>query len=81
MIALRIIAFAVGAFLVVRAVASAVRVFVLPRASNEPIARFVFINVRRLFDAFTPPSKPYASATASSPTSRRSRCCSSRSSG
>ena len=60
MIALRILAFAVGAFLVARAVASAVRVFVLPRASNEPIARFVFINVRRLFDAFTPPTKPYA---------------------
>ncbi|MBF6605870.1 MAG: hypothetical protein IVW53_09855 [Chloroflexi bacterium] len=60
MIFLKLVAFAAGAFLATRAVMSAIRVVVLPRASNEPVARFVFVTTRRLFDAFSPPRKPYA---------------------
>ena len=57
---LRFLAFVVGIVLVARAIASAVRVFVLPRASNEPIARFVFTGMNRLFRLVAKPSKPYA---------------------
>src|SRR5664279_1891476 len=57
---LRFLAFVVGVVLVARAIASAVRVFVLPRASNEPIARFVFAGMSRLFRLVAKPSKPYA---------------------
>ncbi|HTC86490.1 MAG TPA: hypothetical protein VK656_07280 [Candidatus Acidoferrum sp.] len=57
---LRVLAFVVGVILVGRAIASAVRVFVLPRASNEPIARFVFTMMSRLFRMIAKPSKPYA---------------------
>ena len=57
---LRVLAFFVGVIFVARALASAVRVFVLPRASNEPIARIVFTWMARLFTMVAKPSKPYA---------------------
>lgn len=57
---LRLFAFVAGVILVARALGSAVRVFVLPRASNEPIARIVFTSMNRIFRAVAKPSKPYA---------------------
>jgi hypothetical protein len=57
---LRLVAFVVGALLVARAILSAVRTFVLPRASNDPVTRFVFHGTRRVFDVFAGPTKPYA---------------------
>jgi hypothetical protein len=39
-----------GILLVLRAILSAIRTFVLPRAANDLIARLVFVSVRRVFD-------------------------------
>jgi hypothetical protein len=58
-LALKVLVFAVGVVIVVRTLMSAVRVFVLPRASNELIARLVFTYMRRLFDLVIR-GKPYA---------------------
>ena len=43
----------VGILLVLRAILSAIRTFVLPRAANDFLARMVFISVRRVFDLAT----------------------------
>jgi hypothetical protein len=43
----------IGILLVLRAVLSSVRTFVLPRAANDLIARIVFRSVRRVFDLAT----------------------------
>ena len=59
LLALKVLVFVVGVILVSRALMSAVRVFVLPRASNELIARLVFTYMRRLFEVFIK-GKPYA---------------------
>jgi hypothetical protein len=59
LLVLKIVVFAVGVFVVGRAISSAIRVFVLPRASNEPIARFVFSSMRRIFGLVIR-DKPYA---------------------
>jgi hypothetical protein len=56
----KVIAFVAGIAIVARALMSAIRVFVLPRGSNEPIARFVFSQMGRLFRLVAKPSKPYA---------------------
>lgn len=42
-----------GILLVLRAILSTIRTFVLPRAANDLIARLVFISVRRVFDLAT----------------------------
>ena len=47
---LRAAVFLAGVVLVVSALLSAVRTFVLPRSARDPIARFVFRSLRRLFD-------------------------------
>jgi len=47
---LRAAAFLAGMVLVASALLSAVRTFVLPRSARDPITRFVFRNLRRLFD-------------------------------
>jgi hypothetical protein len=47
---LRIIVFIAGVMIVAFAVGSAIRVLVLPRKANDPLARFVFRVTRRLFD-------------------------------
>jgi hypothetical protein len=52
--------FALGALLVARAILSALRTFVLPRAANDAIARLVFRWTRRAFDLVAGPSKPYS---------------------
>ena len=50
-----------GRSAVARATFSALRTFVLPRASNDAIARVVFHGTRRAFDAFfAGPTQPYA---------------------
>ncbi len=54
-----IIAFVAGALVVARAILSALRTFVLPRASNDVVARTVFHATRRAFDVVAGPSKPY----------------------
>ena len=55
----RLIFFVAGASLVVRTMLSAVRAFVLPRASNDSLARPVFRLSRRLFDIVASPARPY----------------------
>jgi hypothetical protein len=52
-------ALVLGILLVLRAILSAIRTFVLPRAANDLIARMVFRSVRRVFDLATGPMKSY----------------------
>ena len=42
-----------------RTVLSAVRTFVVPRGDNDPLSRYVFRWIRKLFDLAAPPSRPY----------------------
>ena len=51
--------FVLGALFVARTILSALRTFVLPRASNDFVARLVFHWTRRAFDLVAGPSKPY----------------------
>ncbi len=46
----RVVALLGGILLVASALTSAVRTFVLPRSARDPITRFVFRSLRRLFD-------------------------------
>lgn len=55
-----IVVFVLGAAVVARTALSAVRAFLLPRASHDRIARLVFRSTRRLFNLFAGPSVPYA---------------------
>lgn len=50
MIALRVLAFLAGLWLVVQALISAVRIFVLPRSERDPVGNLVFVALRKLFD-------------------------------
>ena len=68
MIAVQVAVFVLGAALVVRTMLSAIRAFVLPRASNDSIARPVFVISRRIFDVSR--TGPTCSAIASWPTTR-----------
>ncbi len=52
-------AFIAGVLLVARVLLSALRTFVLPRASNDRIAKLVFHLTRRSFDLVAGPGKPY----------------------
>jgi hypothetical protein len=58
-VAIQIVVFLLGAALVVRTMLSAIRAFVLPRASNDNVARPVFRVSRRLFDLVARPDRPY----------------------
>ncbi|MGH2408137.1 MAG: hypothetical protein ACRDF7_08690, partial [Candidatus Limnocylindrales bacterium] len=58
-LAIQVAVFVLGAALVVRTMLSAIRAFVLPRASNDSIARPVFVISRRLFDLFAKADRPY----------------------
>ena len=49
----------IGILLVLRAILSSIRTFVLPRAANDLIARMVFRSVRRVFDLVIGPMKSY----------------------
>lgn len=57
---LEVLAVAVGAGLVLRANLSAIRTFVLPRATNDLITRIVFRALRRAFDVAAASRLPYA---------------------
>lgn len=49
----RVISFPLGVVIVVLTLSSAVRTFVLPRSSREPITRRTFVMLRRVFNIFT----------------------------
>lgn len=59
MIALRALAFLLGAFIVGATILSAVRTFVLPRAQQVHISRVVFLAVRWVLRLLAPSSAPY----------------------
>src|ERR1700730_6459020 len=54
-----VVAFLAGVFVVGTTVSSAIVTFVLPRAANTRISRFVFVVVRLLLARFGPVSSPY----------------------
>lgn len=58
---LAVLAFLLGALLVARALLSAVRTFVLPRASNDAVSRSTFRVTRRAFQLVAGPGRSYAS--------------------
>jgi hypothetical protein len=58
-IVLQVFAFALGWFIVARTVLSAVRTFVVPRGDNDPLTRFAFRAIRKVFTLIAPPSRPY----------------------
>ena len=53
------LAFVAGLFVIGATVFSAVVTFVLPRAANTRISRFVFVLVRLALDRVAPVSRPY----------------------
>ena len=55
-----VLAFFLGVFIVGTTVMSAVKTFVLPRAANVRISRFVFVVVRLILERVAPPSRDYA---------------------
>ena len=59
MLFLQVIAFGFGWFVVARTVLSAVRSFVVPRGDNDPLTRFAFRTIRKIFTLVAPPSRPY----------------------
>ena len=50
MVALRILAFPLGTFVVFIALRSALKTFVLPRSAPDPITRMMFRLLRRMFN-------------------------------
>ncbi len=58
-IALRILLFIVGVYIVLSVLASATRVFVLPRSARDGVARVVFLVMRFLFNLRTGKSTTY----------------------
>jgi hypothetical protein len=58
-IALHVVVFVLGAAAVGRTVLSAIRTFVLPRGSNDRLARLAFHGTRRVFDLVAGEGKPY----------------------
>lgn len=55
----RLLSFPLGLLIVVLTLASAIRTFVLPRSSRDPITRFVFTKMRHLFHGLTRKSTTY----------------------
>jgi hypothetical protein len=55
----RVLAFAAGMFVVGATVISAIKTFVLPRAANVRISRFVFVVVRYVLDRVAPATRDY----------------------
>jgi len=60
MLALRVLAIVAGVVLVVETLLSAVRTVVLPRAEYSWLTRTHFVLLRKGFDVFARPSRPYA---------------------
>ena len=59
MIALQVLAFAIGWFMVARTVLSAVRSFVVPRGDNDPLTRIAFRTIRKVFLIVAAPTRSY----------------------
>ncbi len=59
MILLQILAFIVGALIVLRTLASAIVTFVMPRSARDQVTRIVFLCVRRVFDLRNLRSRTY----------------------
>lgn len=59
LIALHVLAFLVGVYLVGTTVISAIKTFVLPRAVATYLSRGTFVTVRRIFNLFARPSRPF----------------------
>jgi hypothetical protein len=57
--ALHVLAFVLGAAAVARTLLSGIRTFVLPRGSNDGLAKLAFHGTRRAFDLVAGPGKPY----------------------
>ncbi len=55
----RVLAFLIGAAVIVATLRSAIRTFVLPRSANDPLTRSVFLVIRTLFRPFTAERRPY----------------------
>src|SRR4029079_1530887 len=51
--------FVLGLLLVFAAVTSAIKTFVLPRPATDPVVRFVFRSLRRVFNFFVPRAPDY----------------------
>ncbi len=60
MILLRILAIIFGSILVVLTVFSAIKTFILPRAANDRLVKFVFITIRKIFNIFLHRTRNYA---------------------
>lgn len=58
--ALHVLVFALGAAAVARTLLSGIRTFILPRGSNDRLAKLAFHATRKAFDMVAGPSKPYA---------------------
>jgi hypothetical protein len=56
---LHVLVFVLGAYLVMVTVVSAIKTFVLPRAAQVFISRATFVAMRRIFDVFARPSRPF----------------------
>jgi len=62
LILLRVLAFILGFILAGLTVFSAVKTFVLPRAANDPLARFVFVTIRKVFNMLMRQARSYTQA-------------------
>jgi hypothetical protein len=58
--ALHALMFILGALVVGRTLLSGIRTLILPRGSNDAIARLAFHGTRKAFDLFAGPRRPYA---------------------
>jgi hypothetical protein len=59
MLLLRVLAFVLGAAVVVGTLRSAIRTFVLPRSANDPLTHYIFLSMSVLFSPFTSARRPY----------------------
>lgn len=59
MIAVQVVVFLLGLAAALRVVFSAVRTFVVPRGDNDKLSRLAFRSIRKAFDLFASPSRPY----------------------
>jgi hypothetical protein len=59
-LALRVVVFVAGALLVAATLSSAIKTFLVPRAVQSLLTRWVFVAVRGLFKPFTHPGRSYA---------------------
>ena len=58
-IVVQVVVFLIGLFGAVRVVFSAIRTFVVPRGDNDTLSRISFRMIRKVFELFAAPSRPY----------------------